>query len=569
MARRKRLGEILVDQGLISEKELVQALASAKQDGLKIGEYLSRKAIVSETDILNAVADQLNLKKYAPGDYAVIDKLADVIDVETAAKLSAIPVKKEDNILTIAMLDPLDIMAVDYVEVMSGLEVEPIICSEQNFYYLMSTLYGIHAEKDGLLKQVRDITEQQTIEVDDPGDMPIDIHTGSLEEMAEQAPVIRLVNSILSQAVREQATDIHISPEKDHIEIRFRVDGKLNTIPAPPKSMFLPIISRIKILANLDISVSRIPQDGRMSIVYNDREINIRISTMPTVYGENMVLRLLDTSSGIHGLKKLGFADPDIITIRKMIRKPYGMILCTGPTGSGKNTSLFSMLQEINSPDINIITLEDPVEYRMEHVRQAQVNHKAGMTFASGLRAILRQDPDIVMVGEIRDAETASVAVQAALTGHLVFSTVHTNDAVGAVARFVDMGIDPFMVASVMLITIAQRLVRRVCPHCCKSYVPGPDLMQYWQLESDTYTFKRAKGCHQCLDTGYRGRIGLYETLHIDEEIRRMIIENCSATQIKQNALRSGRLRSLKQDALQKVIQGITTSEEAMSAILE
>lgn len=566
MAKRKRLGEILMDEGLISSDQLEAALSGSKGSGLKLGEYMCQQGIVSETSILDAIASQLNLKRYSPNDYTLTPDLSKLMDVDTVNKFNAVPVEKKEGVLTIAMVDPLDIIAIDYIEVMTNMEVEPIICSHQNFASLMSSLYGAYAGKDGVMQQIQDIAEIEGETREEK--YVISNLESSLKDMAEEAPVIKLVNSILSQAVREGATDIHLSPEKDYIEIRFRVDGKLHLIPSPPKQMFLPIISRIKILAHLDISVSRIPQDGRLTIVINKKEINIRVSTIPTVHGENMVLRLLDTSSGIHSLENLGFSSQDIQILKKMTKMPYGMILCTGPTGSGKTTSLFSMLKEINSSDTNIITLEDPVEYRIEHVRQVQLNHKAGMTFASGLRSILRQDPDVIMVGEIRDRETAGVAAQAALTGHLVFSTVHTNDAASTITRFVDMGIERFMVSSIMLVTIAQRLVRKVCSYCKETYSPGPDVLNYWGLNSKPYTFVRAKGCHHCMDTGYKGRIGLYEILYINDEIRQMILDGKSAQEISLQAQKTGQMKSLKFDAAHKVVQGITTSEEAMSAIL-
>ena len=564
MKKRKRLGEILVDEGLITDEQVGEALTGMKGSGLKLGEYMVRSGIVSQSAILDAIASQLNLKKYDPGDYELSPELSELMDVDTVEKFNTIPLRNHQGILTVAMVDPLDIIAIDYIEVMTNMEVDTVICSEQQFTYLMSSLYGAYAGKDGVMQQVQDIEEMEA-EADKADTTAVD---NTLKDMASEAPVVKLVNSILSQAVREGVTDIHLSPEKTYVEIRFRVDGKLHTVPSPPKRMFMPMISRLKILANLDISVSRIPQDGRMTIVVNTKEINIRVSTLPTVYGENMVLRLLDTSSGIYSLENLGFLPKDIIALRQMIQMPYGMILCTGPTGSGKSTSLFSMLKEINSPDTNIITLEDPVEYRMEHIRQVQLNHRAGMTFASGLRSILRQDPDVIMIGEIRDTETANVAVQAALTGHLVFSTVHTNDAAGAITRLVEMGIEPFMVSSVMLVTIAQRLVRRACSHCKETYTPEPDQLKFWGLKPKPYTFVRAKGCQQCMDTGYKGRVGFYEILFINEAVKQMIIDGLSAQEIARQSLQTGQLKSLKSDAVHKVVQGLTTPEEAMSAIL-
>jgi len=566
VARRKRLGEILIEAGLITEEKLEEALSQLKASGLKLGEYLTQKGFLTEKAITQAIASQLDLKIYAHNDYTISSELSEIIDVDTVNKFNAIPVKKEQGVLTLAMIDPLDIIAIDYIEVMTNLEVETVICSEQNFTHLLSIIYGAYSGKDGVMKQVQDIAEMEL----SPGEdvYSTDFMETDLQDMAEKAPIIKLVNSILSQAVREGATDIHISPEKDYIEIKFRVDGQLNLIPSPPKRMFLPMISRIKLISNMDISVTRIPQDGRMTIILNKKELNVRVSTIPTVYGENMVLRLLDTSSGIHSLDKLGFTSKDMTSLKKMIKMPYGMILCTGPTGSGKSTSLFAMLQQINSPATNIITLEDPVEYRMEHVKQVQLNQKAGMSFASGLRSILRQDPDVIMVGEIRDTETASVAVQAALTGHLVFSTVHTNDAPGAITRFIDMGVEPFMAASVMLVTIAQRLIRKLCPYCKESYTPSSQILQFWGLKKKSYTFYRAKGCTQCRDTGYKGRIGFYEILYMNDTIKQMIIKGKSAQDISIVAQQTGQMKTLKFDAVQKVVKGITSSEEAMSAVL-
>ncbi len=567
MAERKRLGEMLVDAELITEVQLQEALSGAKTIGLKLGQYLISKGIVNENSIVNAVSEQTNIKIYDPVKYTADPDISKIMEVETVSKFKAIPLYKKGDVLTIAMVDPLDIMAIDYIEILTDSEVETMICTEQNFNYLISNTFGAYAGEDNLMQQVQDIQEMDVVEEEDI--YQNEMIESSLHDMAEEAPVIKLVNSILSQAVREAATDVHISPEKEYSEIRFRVDGKLHHIPAPSKKMFLPVVSRIKILANLDISVSRIPQDGRFTIIMNHREINIRVSTIPTVYGENVVLRLLDTSSGIHSLEKLGFSENDIASLQKMISMPYGMILCTGPTGSGKSTTLFSMLKEINNPDHNIITLEDPVEYRMEHIRQVQLNRKANMTFASGLRSILRQDPDVVMVGEIRDSETAKVAVQAALTGHMVFSTVHTNDAAGAITRLLDMGIESFLIASVLLVTIAQRLVRRVCPYCKESYTPTHEELQYWGLSRENpVEFVRGKGCNQCMESGYKGRIGFYEILYTDDAVREMILKGASANEIAKVTASTGQLTTLKMDAVQKILDGDTSVKEAVSAMM-
>jgi type IV pilus assembly protein PilB len=333
--------------------------------------------------------------------------------------------------------------------------------------------------------------------------------------------------------------------------------------------MFLPIVSRLKILANMDIALSRVPQDGRFTIKMDNKEINIRTSTLPTIYGENVVIRLLDTSTGVYSLEHLGMSVGDRDKIESMVVKPYGMILCTGPTGSGKSTTVYSMLKKINQPDINIITLEDPVEYRMEKIRQIQFNRKAGMTFASGLRSVMRQDPDVIMVGEIRDPETASIAVQAALTGHRVLSTVHTNDAAGAITRFIDMGIEPFLVSSVMLLSVAQRLVRRVCDYCKKPYKPPQKALEYWGLDkAEGANFMQGTGCFNCMDKGFKGRTGIYEVLLIDEMVQEMILNRRSAQDITRAARQAGTLTTLREDAAAKVLDGITTLEEAASAIM-
>jgi type IV pilus assembly protein PilB len=385
--------------------------------------------------------------------------------------------------------------------------------------------------------------------------------------LAEGAPAVRVVNWIVAQAVREGASDIHISPERNHIQLRFRVDGRLREVPAPPKAMLLSIVSRIKILGHMDIAVSRIPQDGRFTTKIENREINVRASTIPTVNGENVVLRLLDMSGTAYTLDRLGMVESDCEKIGEMIQRPHGMILSTGPTGSGKSTSLYAILRKLNTPDINIITVEDPVEYRMDRIRQVQLNTKAGMTFASGLRSILRQDPDVIMVGEIRDAETARVAVQASLTGHLVLSTAHTNDAVGAITRMIDMGIEPFLVASVLAVSFAQRLLRRVCKRCSVEEPSSTQVLQFWGIPEGT-KLRRAVGCQACQGLGYQGRVGIFEVLVADEDVQRMITANANSHEIVKFLREAGRLRTLKEDAAEKIKLGITTTDEAASGVV-
>lgn len=567
MKIKKRLGEMLVDAKMLSEAELQDALTGQKGSYMKLGQYLVHNNYVSENDLVDVICTQLDIEKYTPEKYPIDSSLAEIFPVEIARKCSSVPLLKTGHLLNIAMLDPSDIISLDTVEVYSNCEVEPVICTEQEYNLILGTIYGAYSDMDEVLDDI----EQMDYDDDEDGSLNKDaeVEVGSINDLVEEVPVIKLVNSILTQAVRQGASDVHISPEKTHVQMRFRIDGKLHEIPPPPRKMVMPIISRYKILSNLDIAVSRIPQDGRFSVKLQKKEINIRVSTLPTIYGENLVLRLLETGGKALTMEQLGISQANRDSIESLVHKPYGMILATGPTGSGKSTTLFSLLDILNKPDINIITLEDPVEYRMEGIRQVQLNRKAGMTFASGLRSILRQDPDVVMVGEIRDAETANISVQAAQTGHRVFSTVHTNDAVGAVARLMEMGIEPFLVASVMLAVIAQRLIRKVCSHCREYYVPSEEVLKFWGLgKYKGRKFVRGKGCFQCMQTGYRGRVGLYELLIIDGFVQEMITQGKTAKEITYATIKTGRLTPLKHDAAKKIILGETTVEEAATAIM-
>lgn len=567
MKGQKKLGEILIDGGLLTQEQLRQALVSKRNTKLKLGEFLVRQGILRESQLIDFLSEQLKIEKYHPEKYPLDLSLANVIPADIAQKHQVVPLMRKANLLIIGVTDPLDIRALDTVEAVTNIEVEPVICAEQQLNQLIGSLYGAYSDLDDVLESIQQVKYGETdIEVEKGGE---DVQVSSLQDMAEEAPIVRLANSILSQAVRERASDVHISPEKDYVQVRFRVDGRLHEVPVPPKSMFLPIVSRLKILANMDIAVSRIPQDGRFTVKTQNREINIRASTIPTIHGENLVLRLLDSSGGVYSLDQLGMFQGDMKKIESLSVKPFGMILSTGPTGSGKTTSLYSILKRINKPDVNIITLEDPVEYRIEKIRQVQLNRRAGMTFASGLRSILRQDPDVIMVGEIRDAETATIAVQAALTGHRVLSTVHTNDAAGAITRLLDMGIEPFLVSSVLLVSFAQRLVRRICPNCKEPYTPPKEALAHFGMNNlEGSNFMRGKGCFNCLNTGYKGRTGIFEVLPMDEMIEEMILKRGSAQEITRAAQHAGRLRTLKEDAADKVRKGITTLEEAASAVM-
>ncbi|KAF5031490.1 Type II secretion system protein E [anaerobic digester metagenome] len=567
MRQRVRLGELLVQAGLLTEEQLKAALREHKKSGLRLGQYLTKTNLCRESDVVELISRQLKIERYSPQQHPLSLNMAERLPLDAAQKCSAVPLQQHGHVLVVAMVDPLDIDALDTLEFITNSEVEPLICTEQEYNQLFSAIYGMFTNLDGVIESLGELHTAAASQTDAA---ERDVAVDELANQADLAPVIRLVNSILAQAVREGASDVHISPEKDSVQVRFRIDGKLREAPAPPRSVAPAVVSRIKILGNMDIAVTRVPQDGRFTMHLDNREINVRVSSVPTIYGENMVLRLLEMSGRDYTLDMLGMQQNDHVTIEGAIHKPYGMILSTGPTGSGKSTSLYAILKSINRPDINIITLEDPVEYRIRGIRQVQLNRKAGMTFASGLRSILRQDPDVVMVGEIRDAETAAIAVQAALTGHLVLSTLHTNDAAGAVTRLIDMGIEPFLVSSVLLASFAQRLVRRVCTNCAEPYEPLPAALAAFGLAPDTQgaTYLKGRGCHHCAHTGYRGRTGVFEILPMTQMIQDLVIKRSSTQVIAESAIDAGVMRTLKQDAAMKILRGTTTVEEAATSVM-
>ncbi|OIO00501.1 MAG: general secretion pathway protein GspE [Desulfovibrionaceae bacterium CG1_02_65_16] len=568
---RKRLGELLMEAGALTEAQLESALSGQKKSGMRLGQYLIQAGILNENIIIDSVSRQLRIERYMPDKHPYDERIDTFLPEDLAQKYRLVPLSKHGHLLTIAMTDPMDINALDAVEIATNFEVEPVICSENDFDLLFNAIYGRGDEQQKDL--FGDLAEEDggDITTQAGGEDREDIAIDTLQDQASQAPVIRMVNSILGQAVREHASDVHISPEKDSIQLRFRVDGKLRMVPAPPKSSFLPLVSRLKIMGNMDIAVSKIPQDGRFTFVTQRREFNVRVSSLPTVHGENLVLRLLERNASGLSLGELGLAPADRLKIESAVTKPYGLIVAAGPTGSGKSTTLYALLKHMNTPDINIVTLEDPVEYRMPTVRQVQLNRKAGMTFASGLRSILRQDPDVILVGEVRDSETAGIAVQAGLTGHRVLTTLHTNDAATAITRLIEMGIQPFLVSSVLLASISQRLVRKNCPHCSEPYTPRKELVAAFGISEQLFSrfnFQRGAGCRTCHQTGFSGRMALYEVLNNDEMVQDMIMSGATAKDIAKACVKAKTLRTLKTDALAKVARGLTTLEEAASAVM-
>jgi type IV pilus assembly protein PilB len=553
----QKFGELLVKSGVITAAQLREALKFKKHHDDDLAQVLIQKGMASSKEVFVSLSDFLDLPFIELQDYSIDPEVLDIVPKALAYKYRIIPVFKIEDSLTVAMANPGDVHVIDAVRRETGLEVEPAISLENDILSALEDHYGTSENFDASFDEVIQHIEDEKPEEEET------TSAEKLKQLSAEAPVVKLVNIIISQAILDRASDIHIEPEEKSLRVRYRIDGILHESLSPPKHLQAAIISRIKILADLDIAESRVPQDGRFQVSMNDREIDLRVSTLPTVHGENVVLRILDKSSIMIGLEDLGFGQDLLAQFQRILSSSYGIILVSGPTGSGKTTTLYSALQSINTPDKNIITVEDPVEYRLKMIRQSQVNLKAGLTFAAGLRSILRQDPDIIMVGEIRDSETAKIAVESALTGHLVLSTIHTNDAPGGLTRLTEMGVEPFLTASSTVGVLAQRLVRRLCDNCKKPYQPSSAILSELDLPTDDneFVFYKGEGCQNCKNTGYKGRIGIYEIMTMNETIRDLCLQNASSEQIKKAALESG-MRSLRQDGILKAIEGVTTLEE-------
>ncbi|MDD5259164.1 MAG: type IV-A pilus assembly ATPase PilB [bacterium] len=561
----KRLGEMLVETGIITSEQLQEALEEQKKSGGRLGQNLMALGYITEDVMAAFVGKQLGISYVSLSEYGEISgDVTKIVPENICRHQTLVPISMEDNILTIAMADPLNVFTVDDLRVMTGYEIKVVISSEAEIKQAIEKYYGNKGSMEDILKTMDDGKGGATLEVVTQEEEQVDI--ASLEAAGEEAPVVKIVNLILTGAVKSGASDIHIEPFEKSLRTRYRIDGVLHEISSPPKRMTSAIVSRIKIMANLDIAERRLPQDGRIKVKVIGKEIDLRVSILPTAFGEKVVMRILDASSLCLDLTKLGF-EPDVLPIyQKHIEIPYGIVLVTGPTGSGKSTTLYSSLSTLNYPDRNIMTIEDPVEYVLEGINQVQAKPDIGLTFAAGLRSFLRQDPDIIMVGEIRDAETAEIAINAALTGHLVFSTLHTNDASGAVTRLTNMGIEPFLTASTVVMVIAQRLVRVICENCKEDYqVPAQfirDLGQKYEDDKPVLLY-RGKGCDRCTNTGYRGRLACYEIMVIDDEIRDLVLERASTHLVKQKSREHGMV-TLREAAFRKVISGTTTVEEMM-----
>jgi len=546
--------DLLIEKGIITQEQLNAARQEAARSGVPIERALEKLGFISEADIASAVADNLGVPFIDLADYLIDPEVIKLVPEAVAKKYKAIPLFRIGDSLTVAMVDPEDVLAVDEIRMKAKIgTVETVLSTEQMIQKVIGQYYGAMGSAAELVK---DMTKEKM-------ESALGRAKG-LAGVAEEAPVIKLVNLIIMQAVKDRASDIHVEPTEENVLVRYRIDGILHEVQELPKHLQSALASRIKVMAKVDIAETRNPQDGRIQLKMESKNLDLRVSTFPTLHGENIVLRILDKSSALLGLADLGLAEKEVKEFNKMIRHSNGIVLVTGPTGSGKTTTLYASLSTINSIEKNIITIEDPVEYEIPLIRQTQINPRAGLTFANDLRSILRQDPDIIMVGEIRDKETADVAIQASLTGHLVFSTLHTNDAPSALTRLLDMGVEPFLVSSSVIGILAQRLVRKICPKCKEPYTPTDEILNSLKLPGKTELYRgRGHNCSQCRGTGFQGRIGIFELLVINEEIKNMIIAKASANEIRKFAI-AGKMRTLYEDGVEKMKKGLTTAEEVL-----
>lgn len=557
----QRIGDILINQGLITSQQLKETLKLQKEGSKKrIGEILVEIGAISREELYEILQYVYETEYVDLSNYVIDPEVISLIPEKIALRFKLIPLSKNDYELIIAMANPLDVYAIDFVRDYTKIKrIKSLLAAEDDVLNAITSYYELGEYDDIIEKLGTEIIFKEEEEEED---------LKKLEAISKEAPIIQLVSMLIVQGVKDRASDIHIEPNEKGLLIRLRVDGILHDIRTLPNTIKSAIISRIKILAKMDIAERRLPQDGRFQVKFGTREVDLRVSTIPTVLGEKVVLRLLDKSKGLIKLEQLGFIPEQLKEFKSIISKSYGIILLTGPTGSGKTTTLYAALNQVNSKDKNIITVEDPVEYKLDRINQIQIKPKINLTFANTLRSILRQDPDIIMVGEIRDTETAQIAVQAALTGHLVFSTLHTNDAASALTRLIDMDIETFLISSSVIGVIAQRLVRVICEKCKEKYTPEKNVLSGLNIKDKSkddgkVKLYRGTGCSFCKNTGYYGRTSIYELIVLDEEIRSLVISKASSNVIKAAAIKKG-MKTLKDSGLEKVMQGITTIEEVI-----
>jgi type IV pilus assembly protein PilB len=562
----RRLGDLLVAEGLISQEQLVRALTEQKGTTEKLGAVLVRLSMISEEQLIGFLSRQYGIPSMTISRLDIEAEVLRLVPLATAKKYEVLPVKRVGNTLTLAMADPTNVFALDDIAFMTNLQVLPVVASQAAIRQAIDRCYQGEA---GVTELLTDLTSDATaaaVEILEDEEAKAAVDVFELKESADEAPVVKLVNMVLVNAISKGASDIHFEPYEKVFRVRFRIDGVLHEVMAPPKRLEPAITSRLKIMANLDIAERRLPQDGRIKLRYSTREIDFRVSILPTMYGEKAVLRILDKEALRLDLTQLGFDAWSLEAFQKAIRQPHGLVLITGPTGSGKTTTLYSAIHTINSPDHNIMTAEDPVEYNLKGVNQVQINEGVGRTFASVLRSFLRQDPDVILVGETRDLETAQIAIRAALTGHLVFSTLHTNDCASTVARLVDMGIPPFLVASSLTLILAQRLGRKVCKDCKEPYQIDEEALAPYghQVKGlGRVAIYKGKGCPTCNHTGMKGRVAIYELMPVTPEVRDMILKGAPMADLRRVAQTQG-MKSLRQAGLLKVLEGTTTVEEVL-----
>ncbi len=559
----KRTGEVLIEMGVLTQEQLDEVIAEQRISHLRLGDIALAKGWLTKDDLMEALGRRLGVKYLDLTSIRIDGVAADLISQKDARRYSAVPVAfVDDHTVLVAMADPANIVAIDDLRILTGYDIEPAIAAGEDILESITKM-------NRLDEQVADHMEERSSLEDDVSVEDV----RDIREQVDAAPVVKLVNGVLARAADEGASDIHFEPQAKQMLVRFRHDGVLHETMTIPKRLQAGVVSRLKIMADLDIAERRIPQDGRIGLTVGGRPIDMRVAALPTVYGEKIVIRLLDRSNVMLRLEDLGFSDAALSRFRRSFLKPYGAMLVTGPTGSGKSTTLYATLNILNTAEKNIITVEDPVEYRLAGINQVQINPKAGLTFASGLRSILRCDPDIIMIGEIRDKETAQIAVESALTGHLVLSTLHTNDAPGALSRLTEMGVEPFLTASAVDCVLAQRLVRKLCDHCKEAYQPTDEMMRRLEFPEEAVEhwreirLFRPKGCSRCSNTGYRGRMGIYEVMPVTEAVERLIVERKSADEIWRVAKAEG-MTSLREDGLDRVLQGMTSIEEISRVIV-
>jgi len=563
-----RFGEVLLQSNKINPQQLQEALVAQKEQGGRIGAILVQLGHLTEEDLVESLSQHFGVPAIDLEGMDIEESVIKIIPPDIARKYTILPVSKAGATVTLAMIDPTNVFAMDDVKFMTGYRVEPVVASETGIRNTIDRYYGsTHAIE--LKKVMEDLTEEAESDLEVLEDEE-DLDLGSLEEESEQAPVVKLVNIILTDSIKRGASDIHIEPYEKEYRVRYRVDGILYEVMHPPLKLKEAITSRLKIMAKLDIAEKRLPQDGRIKIKTKikgkGKDLDLRVSVLPTIYGEKIVMRLLDKDNLMLDMTRLGFESDSLRRFEQAIRKPYGMVLVTGPTGSGKTNTLYSALSQVNKTDVNIMTAEDPVEFNLTGINQVQMKEQIGLNFAAALRSFLRQDPNIILVGEIRDFETAEVAIKAAMTGHLVLSTLHTNDAPSSINRLMNMGVEPFLVATSVHLVVAQRLVRRICSFCKEPYDAPPAALinvGFSEQEARSLQMFRGRGCDRCGNTGYKGRVGLYEVMDVGDEVRELILSGASAIELRQKAVEQGMI-TLRGSGLQKIREGMTTVEEVL-----